>query len=640
MEIKKIKALIVDDDPRFSALLKKTLENKKCEVQTTQSDLGTLKCLINDTYHIVFLDCVLKDKSGMELSHKIREILGDSVHIIMMSGVVSAESVSTYVNLDVFDFLSKPIAESEIDINLKKVKEKYIYGKQDNFLLRFFRENVSEIESLKNLVSLNKVSGIEFFLYLSSALSTKSSLQLKFSLNDKNYKLCLYKGRVIDFKHENSLLFLNRLVSSHLIQKEEAMPIVGKSEEEVIKYLLSEFLLSPDQIIAFKYDLLVEVLKSISPDSKISLNFEIINSSQKKESFTVLTQSEYADIVFLCLKEKFKNQIFHFFDASLMDRHIIFAKESNKDHIVELEPIIEDLKLKMKLSSLHKKHLQDKNIFCFCILYILLRGDAFLSGMEELDYDYFFERFKKLEHFFQNTDKKKLFHIMAGLDFEQNITSEDVKAIYNAFLKKNHPDFFQQYNLPQKILNQVGRTTTVLKKVYEDKIDPKLKTERKSEFKDQEVKRMILLTEKKKLLERYLVEKNYELISSLLGEVSEASIQEDLEWQLLLGWYYLKIKKDRKKEKKLLKIMTFLQKNKKQLDKNRIYYYIFGLNYIIQSDYTKALQSFEICKKLDYSFQPVYESIKEASLMKNSQKKSENSFLKRLKNLKLGKKVS
>lgn len=634
MNVKKIKALIVDDDSQFSALLKKTLESKNCEVQIAGDNLTALSYLINEHYHVVFLDCILRDKNGMEFSHEIREILGDSVQIIMMSGIVSSKSLSSYIDLGVLEFLAKPISESEIEINLRKVKEKYLYGKHDNILIRLFKRNISEIDLLKYLISLKQASGYEFFLYLSLALSTRESLKLEFTLNNKTQELILDKGDIVDYKYKNPRLLIERFISNNLIQHEEAKSIVNKSTEEAIKYLTSEFILSPDQIISFKFDFFVDTLKNIYPKDKISLNFEILPA--KKESSIILTQNEYADLVFLCLKQKFNNEVFHLFDKNLMERHLIFNKKDIKTYLPELELIIDELKSKIKLNSLYQEHIKDKNIFCFYILYILLKGGVFISDKDELDYNYFYERYKKLGIFFKQTDFKKLFNIMSGLDSYYLIPLDEKKKIYNNFLKKNHRDFIGQYNLPQKILNQVDQATRALKQVYEEAINPN--TKRFKQEKGDKLKEEMLSVENKKLFERYLIEKNYESANSILDNVPQEKIDQDLEWPLLLTWFYLKIKKDRKKEKKLLNLMAVIQKNKKEFEKNKIYYYIVGLNYMSKKNYSKALESFKVCKTLDYSFDPVYKELKLSALKSYKKKRTTNTFIDKLKHFKINKK--
>lgn len=628
MDVQKLKVLIVDDDPRFLEVFKKTLENKSCEVKTASDDLTALNYLINEPYHVVFLDCVLHKMNGMELYSKIKEILGDSVQVVMISGIVSSKSLSSYVDLGVFDFLSKPISESEIDIILRKIKERLLYGKQNNLLIKLFQNNISQVVSLKNLIFLKQASSYEFFLYLSKALSTKDSLKLNLTLNNQKWEIILNNGCVVDCFYKDSLLFSERLLSNGLIQSEEAMVVKNKTEEEGVEYLTSNFILSPDQILSFKYDLCIEILKSIHPGSQIALEFQIIPS--KKEAFVVLTQNEYADIVFQCLRQKFNNEVFPLFDKNLMKRKLIVDETKKSAYSQELEPIIQDLKSEVKIKDLYDKHNLDKNTFCFYILYILLKGEVCISDEGELNHNYFYERYKKLEKFLSMADRAQLFRMIGGRDSSESLSNEDKKTIYNNFLKKNHIDRFFAGGLSNNVLKQVNQVVRIFRKVYEEEVNPDLKKNLQNQKKQEELQTAMLMAENKKLMERYLVGKDYKSAVSVLEMVPEETLNQDLEWQLFKVWLYMKTERDRKKEKEMISIMSSIQKNKKELDRNKIYYYIVGLNYALKKEYRKALTSFEVSKKLEYSFKPVYEEIKECSKKTIRAGKKTDSLIKKI----------
>ena len=629
MGVQKVKALIVDDDSRFSELLKKTLESKNCEVDMATNNVKALSLLIKNIYHVVFLDCVLKDKNGMEFSNQIKKVLGNSVQVIMMSGIVSSKSLSSYINLGVFDFLSKPISESEINVSLRKIKERFIQGGHDNILIKLFREHASQLDNLRSLVLLKKIVGYEFFLYLSVALVSKESLSLRFTFKGKTREILLSKGNFIDYNNKDSRLFIERLLSNNLIKPEDALFMKNKTEEECIEYLVSQFILSPSQILDFKYELLLETLKSIHPESEIPVNFEITKS--KNEDSVILTQKEYADIVFICLKQKFNNKIFSLFGESIMKRHLTFTKEDSKNYPKELIPVIGALKSKLKLQAFHDKYINDKNIFCFCIFYILLRGDALISDeTQDLSWNYLYERYKKLEKFIKKENRNQIFYEIGGIESYHTLSNEDKKEIYNDFIKKNHPDMFFKYNLSKEIINQINRTIHTFKTVFEEETNPKIKKEMEKERQEADLKSAMLTAENRKLMERYLAEGNYKSAGSVLKQIPAKVLEQELEWKLLVTWFYMRMEKTRKREKDLVTLMSEIQKNKRDLEKNPIYYHIVGLNYMKNKMYDKALKSFEVSKKIDYSFKSNYEEIRKCSLHQIKDSKKIHPFLRKL----------
>ena len=156
MSVEKLKVLTIDDDPSFLDLMKRSLESKNCEVTCILDDQKALALLIKKVFHVVFIDCVLHSSKGTDIVKEIREILGNSIQIIMVSGVIPEKSLSGYIDVGICDFLSKPISDKEIEANLRKIKEKYIYGSKDNLLVKLFNNSTSTLQALKFLISFKK----------------------------------------------------------------------------------------------------------------------------------------------------------------------------------------------------------------------------------------------------------------------------------------------------------------------------------------------------------------------------------------------------------------------------------------------------------------------------------------------------
>ena len=70
--------------------------------------------VLNDIFQLVFIDCVLFSKQGIDLAQKIRKLVGSSLEIVMMSGIVSEESITTSAHLKLAVFFKKAYPTSEI----------------------------------------------------------------------------------------------------------------------------------------------------------------------------------------------------------------------------------------------------------------------------------------------------------------------------------------------------------------------------------------------------------------------------------------------------------------------------------------------------------------------------------------------
>ncbi|MCZ0932364.1 MAG: response regulator [Oligoflexia bacterium] len=635
MSVEKLRVLVVDDDPRFLDVMRSSLESKKCDVTCVSDGQIALSLLIKQIFHVVFIDCVLHSCKGTEIVQEIRKLLGHSVQIIMMSGVIPEKSLSSYIDVGICDFLSKPISDKEIEANLRKIKEKYIYGTQNNLLVRLFSSSIPALQTLKFLISLEKVKDYEFFFYLSCALSSKESFDLKFRFNDKKHEILLNKGNIIDYKCNDSNIFIQRLLSKNFINTAESTQLRGLSQEDIVNFLITNCILSLGQLFDLKYDLLIETLKEITSGVKISVDFNLRSLSSEK-NFVLLERSEYADIVFLFLKQKFNNQLFSLFEEDIMNKHLVF-KDECVSYLPEIESFIADLKSGIKLKGIYDKYIGDKNLFCFYIIYILLKGNVYLSESNvNVKHQYLYERYKKLYNFIKKAKTvKEVFMKLSGAGDNKALNPAEVKLIFNDFLQHNHPDKIG-YDLPSSFLNIVNKTITTLKNKYERENDPNFMLAMEEKRKKDQIEQEILLNEKKKIIERDLETKNYKKAYSLLESVPKEVLNQETEWQLIYLWFHFKNKELFEKNKEEVhKFMKVIQAKKRDLQKNKLFCFVLGLYHFNKNNYGQASVYFNQTKDLDPSFQPSYPEIKKCSVVLLKEKKSTQSFMEKLKTLTL-----
>ena len=119
---KKLNVLVVDDSQSFLKSFKTVLEQKDCVVQTTSTIGEACQMALNNVFHVVFIDCILLSQHGIDLAKKIREILGDSLEIVMMSGIIAGESITSFTDLNLFEFFKKPISRMKLDFIFKAGK--------------------------------------------------------------------------------------------------------------------------------------------------------------------------------------------------------------------------------------------------------------------------------------------------------------------------------------------------------------------------------------------------------------------------------------------------------------------------------------------------------------------------------------
>lgn len=611
MQANQIKALVVDDDPKFLEIMKQTLESKDCFVQCVSEKQKALSLLMNEVFHLVFIDCILHSGQGTELIQEIRKALGYSVEIIMISGVVPEKSLSNYIDVGICNFLSKPISDKEIEENLKFVKEKIIYGKKQNILVKLFSQ-YSFIQKLKFLVSLKRAKSHEFFIYLGSLLSSKESLSVTFKLNNKQHKIVCNKGAIIEYGTENSEVFLNKLLSQKLITDQEKNQLRGASQKENVNSLLKNCILSSSQISDTKYDMLIETLKEIIPGIEIPFSVHLI--TPEKDPLLLLNQSEYADLVFSFLKQKFNNHLFSYFNEEIMEQSVIF-ENSLKNYIPEVESFISDLKSGMKLKTIYDKYINDKNIFYSYFFYTLLKGNAYISQSNlNIKYYYLYERYQSLYKFMnQFKQPEKFFSYLNGSPGVPQVNVEEIKATYFYFIKHNHPDKFS-FDVPQDLLDLISKILSKTKYFFDLSSNPALKAKSDEKKKKEEIQTAVLFAEKKKICERYLENNQYMEAFSLMETIPKKTVDKEIHWQFFYLWLYFESNDEEVDANQVHEYMKNIQAQSRSLTKEKLYHYTLGLYHESKKNYKQAQACFKKTKLLDPSFQSCYPAMNRCSL--------------------------
>ena len=108
-----MKLLLIEDEPKVSAFIKKGLEEQYHEVTVAfDGTLGRKLALEND-YDIIILDVILPGMNGIEVCRKIREE-NASVRIIMLTALGTTDDKVTGLDSGADDYLVKPFQFREL----------------------------------------------------------------------------------------------------------------------------------------------------------------------------------------------------------------------------------------------------------------------------------------------------------------------------------------------------------------------------------------------------------------------------------------------------------------------------------------------------------------------------------------------
>ena len=103
------KILVVDDDPTARLLMRATLTRAGFEVGVAEGGREALRRFALDHFDMVLLDVEMPDMDGLNLCSVLRAQAGETLPIVMVTGLDDVKSVEAAFAAGATDFISKPI---------------------------------------------------------------------------------------------------------------------------------------------------------------------------------------------------------------------------------------------------------------------------------------------------------------------------------------------------------------------------------------------------------------------------------------------------------------------------------------------------------------------------------------------------
>jgi DNA-binding response OmpR family regulator len=118
MKKKKMRILVVEDDIKLSAFLKKGLEEEQFAVDVCRNGSDALYFVQVNDYDVIILDLMLPGKDGLKICKEIREEL-ISTPIIMLTAKDTVEDKISGLSEGADDYLTKPFSFAELLARIK-----------------------------------------------------------------------------------------------------------------------------------------------------------------------------------------------------------------------------------------------------------------------------------------------------------------------------------------------------------------------------------------------------------------------------------------------------------------------------------------------------------------------------------------
>lgn len=243
----KINCLIVDDEPLAANVIKKYLSHfKEVEVLFTCHDALDAFGHLNDRSHqkidLLFLDINMPEITGMDLMRRL-----DSKPLTIITTAYREHAVEGY-ELDVFDYLMKPIAYDRFCKTMEKVldyftlinrvknssshdhvEKEHLFVKVDKKMVKVYFTDILYVESLKDYVRIVSNGG-NFITHSNLGNFTANLPADQFIRIHRSYTVSLSK---INTLQGNSVSIGNKIIPIGRNYQVETKKIILKPKLEI-----------------------------------------------------------------------------------------------------------------------------------------------------------------------------------------------------------------------------------------------------------------------------------------------------------------------------------------------------------------------------------------------------------------------
>jgi two-component system copper resistance phosphate regulon response regulator CusR len=129
-----MRILLVEDEPKVAAFIKKGLEEQSYEVDQAYDGFYGKKLALENEYDLIILDVILPQKNGLEVCREIRQVK-PAVAILMLTALGSTDDKILGLDSGADDYLVKPFVFQELVARIRALTRRS-YDAPANEILR------------------------------------------------------------------------------------------------------------------------------------------------------------------------------------------------------------------------------------------------------------------------------------------------------------------------------------------------------------------------------------------------------------------------------------------------------------------------------------------------------------------------
>jgi DNA-binding NtrC family response regulator len=147
----KLSVLVVDDDRDVLEYLQDFLAAEGYDVQTIADPTKVVERVRDEVFHLVVLDLMMPEVSGLDLLAQIRAV-DDDIAVIILTGYPSLDTATASIQHDVSAYIHKPFAPAEFrDVIARIAKKKGLVLRREDELHAAIGRQIRDLRKARGL---------------------------------------------------------------------------------------------------------------------------------------------------------------------------------------------------------------------------------------------------------------------------------------------------------------------------------------------------------------------------------------------------------------------------------------------------------------------------------------------------------
>lgn len=605
---KDLKILIVEDDASAGKALSEGLRRSGyAAVQAVKSPKEALQALKLNSYHLMLIDCLLPEISGLDLAKQIRSEGQQETRIIFSSGVFKDQKFikKALEEAKATHFLTKPFAIDDliaaVDLALSDLLEEV----RDPHLLLLQKEDVGPEHLLSALKASDVIHAFQLPYHISVLIEAKWSGRIELTPTDLDpATLFMKQGKIIDFRMTDAQSFFGVLLieMGYALSEDVQHLLRGQKDKRLGELLVEDHAVSPHAVKLARLEQIVVRLSKIISNRTLQLELQTHDEFLDDPG---LTTQQYMTALQDWISSKISENWLRQYYYSWMDYPIKLTQKIEKishfrdSYFLQANPrFLSQIAQEKPLSKLLDDVEAEELLTLQTIHFGLLSRNLFFGEKVKSAKDYVLE-FNRLKKLTERMHEKNHFEL---LGLPQSVTQSTLHKTYTETARNFHPDRIDP-QAPQEFKTLANEYFTQVTAAYEAM---------KDDTKREAYKKTLEIGQLKEILN---VESQLEDCNQLIrkGQYKSALIKlQKLELQphhpskikLLIAWARLKnLPEDPQSVGEILNKFQKLMHTIPPEDRHSVeFFFVKGLYYRLIGQHSKAASYLRNCLTLDPTF--------------------------------------